>query len=140
MGSSPWRGLRRLVAEPQSCNSRVVDPSADELTSGAINYGRLLSMSIAGSYRRGLKKIFICFDYDNDRSYRYLLAALKQNSRSGIEFEDLTPEEIQSDDVGQVKAGLTRRIRKSDYTLVIIGKHANASTSVPGHMPPVRRL
>jgi len=93
--------------------------------SGSIIYRRFLTMSMTASYRHSLKRIFICFDYDNDRRYRYLLAALKQNSGSEIEFEDLTPEEIQSDDVGQIKAGLTRRIRKSGHTLVIIGKHAN---------------
>ncbi len=72
------------------------------------------------------KRIFISFDYDNDRNYRYLLKALAANPRSDIEFEDLTPEEIQSYDVGRIKAALTRRIRKSTHTLVIIGAHANS--------------
>jgi len=66
------------------------------------------------------KRIFISFDYDNDRNYRYLLKALAANPRSDIEFEDLTPEEIQSYDVGRIKAALTLRIRKSTHTLVII--------------------
>lgn len=72
------------------------------------------------------KRIFISFDYDNDRQYRYLLSALNKNSGSEIEFEDLTPEEIQSYDVGRIKAALRRRIKDSDYTLVIIGSHANS--------------
>jgi len=72
------------------------------------------------------KKVFISFDYDNDKDYRYLLKALAKNSGSDIEFEDLTPEEIQSYDVGRIKAALTRRIRKSTHTLVIIGEHANS--------------
>lgn len=66
------------------------------------------------------KKVFISFDYDNDRRYRYLLKALINNPSSDIEFEDLTPEEIQSYDIGRIKAALTRRIRKSTHTLVII--------------------
>lgn len=73
-----------------------------------------------------MKRIFISFDYENDKNYRYLLSALKDNPRSDIEFEDLTPEEIQSDDVGRIKAALSRRIGRSDYTLVIIGEHANS--------------
>jgi hypothetical protein len=72
------------------------------------------------------KKIFISFDYDHDRNYRYLLKALKENPQSEIDFEDLTPEEIQSDDVGRIKAALTRRIRQSTHTLVIVGAHANS--------------
>ena len=72
------------------------------------------------------KKVFISFDYDNDRNYRYLLKALINNPRSDIKFEDLTPEEIQSYDVGRIKAVLTHRIRQSTHTLVIIGEHANS--------------
>lgn len=71
------------------------------------------------------KRVFISFDYDNDRHYRYLISALNENTGSDIEFEDLTPEEIQSDDVGRIKAALSRRIGRSTHTLVIIGKHAN---------------
>ena len=72
------------------------------------------------------KRVFICFDYDHDRNYRYLLKALAANAGSEIDFDDLTPEEIQSDDVGRIKAVLTRRIRQSTHTLVIIGTYANS--------------
>ncbi len=72
------------------------------------------------------KRVFISFDYDHDRNYRYLLNALVANPRSDLDFEDLTPEEIQSNDVGRIKAALTPRIRKSTHTLVIIGKHVNS--------------
>ena len=72
------------------------------------------------------KKVFISFDYDHDRHYRYLLTALKANPRSDIDFEDLTPEEIQSSAVSRIKAVLTTRIRASTHTLVIVGAHANS--------------
>jgi len=72
------------------------------------------------------KRTFISFDYDHDRNYRYLLKALAANPRSDIEFDDLTPEEIQSDDIGRIKAVLTRKIRESTHTLVIVGEHANS--------------
>ncbi len=42
------------------------------------------------------KKVFICFDYDHDKNYRYLLKALAANAESEIDFEDLTPEETLS--------------------------------------------
>jgi hypothetical protein len=72
------------------------------------------------------KRIFISFDYDHDRNYRYLLKALATNPRSDIEFDDLTPEEIQTYDIGRIKAVLTRKIRESTHTLVIVGAHANS--------------
>ncbi len=72
------------------------------------------------------KKVFISFDYDHDRQYRYLLKALIANPRSDIDFEDVTPEEIQSSDVSRIKAALTRSIRDSTHTLVIIGSYANS--------------
>jgi hypothetical protein len=72
------------------------------------------------------KRIFISFDYEHDRNYRYLLKALAANPRSDIEFDDLTPEEIQSYDIGRIKAVLTRKIREATHTLVIVGEHANS--------------
>lgn len=73
-----------------------------------------------------MKRIFISFDYEHDKNYRYLLTALAKNPRSDIEFTDVTPEEIQSYDVGRIKAVLTKKIREATHTLVIIGKYANS--------------
>jgi len=72
------------------------------------------------------KRIFISFDYTNDKNYRYLLTVLAKNPRSDIEFDDVTPEEIQSYDIGRIKAVLTKKIKEATHTLVIIGKHANS--------------
>ena len=72
------------------------------------------------------KSIFISFDYDHDRRYRYLLKALKENPRSDIEFIDVTPEEIKSESVPRIKGVLTNRIRQSTHTLIIIGQYANS--------------
>ena len=72
------------------------------------------------------KRVFISFDYDHDKNYRYLLTALAKNPRSDIEFDDLTPEEIQSYDIGRIKAVLTSKIKQATHTLVIIGKYANS--------------
>lgn len=72
------------------------------------------------------KRIFISFDYDNDRNYRYLLSAFSNNPRFEIDFIDATPEEIQSNDIGRIKAVLTSKIKSATHTLVIVGKHANS--------------
>lgn len=72
------------------------------------------------------KRIFISFDYDHDRRYRFLLLALAENPRSDIEFDDVTPEEIQSYDISRIKAVLTKKIQEATHTLVIVGEHANS--------------
>lgn len=72
------------------------------------------------------KKICICFDYDHDRHYRWLLTALSDNPRSDLSFVDLTPGEISSSDVGRIKAVLRTKIKAATHTLVVVGKHANS--------------
>lgn len=72
------------------------------------------------------KRICICFDYDHDKNYRYLLTALSENESSDISFDDRTPGEIDTEDVSRIKAVLTSKIREATHTLVIVGKHANS--------------
>lgn len=71
------------------------------------------------------KKVFVSFDYDNDKSYKYLLQAWNANPYFDFCFSDLSCTEIKSDDISRVKAGLTAKINQATYTLVIIGKEAN---------------
>lgn len=72
------------------------------------------------------KKIFISFDYDHDKKHRYLLKAFAKDVRSDIEFDDSTPGEIQSSDIGRIKSVLTHKIRNATHTLVLVGKYANS--------------
>ena len=83
------------------------------------------ALAFLASVWQSKKRIFICFDYDHDRNYRYLLSALAANPRSAIEFIDVTPSEISSNDIGRIKAVLTDRIRSATHTLVIVGTQAN---------------
>ncbi len=71
------------------------------------------------------KKVFVSFDYDNDKHYKFLMGAWNKNSNFDFVFDDHSSSEIQSWDIPIVKAGLTRKINTADYTLVIIGKEAN---------------
>lgn len=70
-------------------------------------------------------KIFVSFDYENDRQYKYLLEAFNSNPYLDFSFHDRSSSEIQSNDISRVKAALTRKINEADYTLVIIGSEAN---------------
>lgn len=72
-----------------------------------------------------MKTIFVSFDYEHDKHYKYLLEAWHKNPNFKFVFDDGTPTEINSNDVGRVKAALTTKIRNSTHTLVIVGKHSN---------------
>jgi antiphage defense system Thoeris ThsB-like protein len=72
-----------------------------------------------------LKRVFVSFDYENDRQYKYLLEAWHANPDFDFVFSDVTPSEILSSDIGRIKAGLTTKIILSTHTLVIVGREAN---------------
>lgn len=72
-----------------------------------------------------MDKVFVSFDFEHDRNYKYLLEAWHNNPKFRFVFEDGTPREINSDNVGRVKAALTLKIKDATHTLVIVGKHAN---------------
>ena len=71
------------------------------------------------------KRVFISFDYEDDKHYKYLLNAWSENSNFDFEIVDRTPPEIQSDNISTIKGELTKRIKSATHTLVIVGKNAN---------------
>ena len=75
--------------------------------------------------RRIKPKVFVSFDYENDRLYKQALDMWHANEKFEFTFQSVTPKEIQSDDVGRVKAVLTTKIKEATHVLILIGKHAN---------------
>ena len=71
------------------------------------------------------KKVFVSFDFDNDKQYKYILEAWDANPNFEFKFNDTTSHEIKSKDASRVKAALTTKINDAKYTLVIVGKEAN---------------
>ncbi len=71
------------------------------------------------------KKVFVSFDWDNDRRYKFLLNAWDENPGFDFSFSDHTPQEIQSNDIGRIKTAISSKINGATYTLVIVGKEAN---------------
>lgn len=78
-----------------------------------------------GIIQMAKKKVFVSFDYTNDKHYKYLLDAWDANKNMDFVFNDYSSDEIHSDNIPTIKAGLTRRINNTTYTLVIVGKEAN---------------
>ncbi len=71
------------------------------------------------------KKVFVSFDWENDRHYKSLLKAWDANDKFDFVFADHSSGEIASSDISRVKAGLTRKINLATHTLVIVGEEAN---------------
>lgn len=70
-------------------------------------------------------KVFVSFDFEHDRVYKYLLEAWSINSSINFTFKDCSSREINTYNVARVKAALTTKIRQSDCILAIIGAHSN---------------
>jgi hypothetical protein len=71
------------------------------------------------------EKVFVSFDYEKDKKYKFMLEAWNNNPHFQFVFPDATPREIKSKNVGRVKAALTLRIESATHTLVIVGEEAN---------------
>ena len=72
------------------------------------------------------KKVFVSFDYENDKYYKFLLEAWDANPDFDFSFSDLSSKEIQSWNISVIKAALSKKINQATYTLVIVGKYANS--------------
>lgn len=75
--------------------------------------------------RMSKKKIFVSFDFDNDRRYKFLLNAWSNNDGFEFEFDDKSTKEINSWNIPTIKGALTKKIKEADYTVVIVGSEAN---------------
>lgn len=71
------------------------------------------------------KKVFISFDYENDKHYKFLLEAWDKNPQFDFSFSDLSSKEINSWNIPTIKSVLSRKINEANYTLVIVGAEAN---------------
>ena len=72
-----------------------------------------------------MTKVFVSFDFENDRQYKYTLNMWNANPNLSFSFDDRSATEIQSNDVSVVKNVLSRNINEASAVVVIIGKEAN---------------
>lgn len=71
------------------------------------------------------RQVFVSFDYENDKRYRFALSMWHANKSFDFKFRDMTPTEIKSERVDRVKAVLTQKIKDATHVLVIVGAFAN---------------
>lgn len=70
-------------------------------------------------------KIFVSFDFDNDRNYKYTLNMWNANSSFDFTCNDYSPSEINSWNIPTVKSVLSRKINEATHVIVIVGAEAD---------------
>jgi len=76
-------------------------------------------------------KVFISYDYDNDKNYKNLLLAWNANSDFDFGIHDTSADiSINSTDVAAIERAISARINNSTYFLCIIGEKTYKSAWV----------
>ena len=69
------------------------------------------------------KKIFVSYDYDNDRNYKNLLVAWSKNSEFDLYMSDQSTDvSIDSTDAAAIRRAISVAINGSTYLLCLVGK------------------
>lgn len=73
-------------------------------------------------------KVFVSYDHSEDVHYKYLLQAWDANTDFDFEFDQRSPnKQIDSTDASVIQAALTKKMKESEYILVIIGEKSYTS-------------
>jgi antiphage defense system Thoeris ThsB-like protein len=106
--------------------------------------GAIGTMAVGGLVALGRrempKKVFISYDYENDKHYRRLLSAWDANANFSFEFEDHSTPYINSDDAARIKAAISRKMADANCLLVIVGKHTSSSAWVTWEIEKAKEL
>jgi len=74
------------------------------------------------------KKVFISYDYDNDKHYKNLLVAWDANKEFDFSFYDASVDvSVDSDDAAAIKRVISARINSAPYFLCIVGEKTHSS-------------
>lgn len=74
------------------------------------------------------KKVFISYDHSEDVHYKDLLRAWDANTDFDFTFDQRSPNEaIDSTNASVIQASLTKKMKESDYILVLVGAKSHTS-------------
>jgi hypothetical protein len=77
------------------------------------------------------KKVFVSYDYDNEKHYKNLLLAWDSNSNFDFSMHDHSVDiSVNSVNASAIKSVISRKINEATYFLVIVGKQTNKSSWV----------
>lgn len=87
------------------------------------------------------KKIFISYDYDNDKHYKNLLLAWDENSEFDFGFSDQSADvSIQSMDAAAIKRAISAKINAATYFLCLVGSKTSKSSWVTWEIEKAKDL
>jgi len=87
------------------------------------------------------KKIFISYDYDNDKQYKNLLLAWDKNSEFDFGFSDQSADvSIQSADAAAIKRAISAKINAATYFLCLVGSKTSKSSWVTWEIEKAKDL
>ncbi len=76
----------------------------------------------------GLKKVFVSYDHSEDVHYKELLRAWDANTDFDFEFDLRSPNTaIESKESSVIQAVLTKKMKESEFMLVIIDEKSHSS-------------
>lgn len=74
------------------------------------------------------KKVFISYDYDNDKHYKNLLLAWDKNSEFDFSLYDQSVDvSVDSTDAAVIRRVISNKISNSTYFLCLVGKKTHSS-------------
>jgi Thoeris protein ThsB, TIR-like domain len=74
------------------------------------------------------KRVFISYDYTNDKSYKDLVLAWNKNANLDFSFYDMPVEvSVDSSDAAGIKRDISARISDSSHFLCLVGKYTHKS-------------
>ncbi len=77
------------------------------------------------------KKVFISYDYDNDKEYKNLLKAWDANNKFDFNFHDHSADvSIDSTNAAAIKRAISAKIGSATYFLCLIGDKTHKSSWV----------
>ena len=80
------------------------------------------------------KKVYVCFDYDRDKHYKYLMEAWNANPNFEFLFNDKSPREIQSYNISVIKSCLTKKIKEANEFKITNSKLYRTIGTITGIM------
>ena len=87
------------------------------------------------------KKIFISYDYDNDKHYKNLLLAWDKNSEFAFGFSDQSADvSIQSTAAATIKRAISAKINAATYFLCLVGSKTSKSGWVTWEIDKAKEL
>ncbi|WP_440956892.1 TIR domain-containing protein [Methanosarcina sp. Mfa9] len=89
----------------------------------------------------GKKRVFVSFQYEEDKHYKLLLQAWNANPNFDFGFSDqsvTTP--INSERAPTIKTGITKKMNEATYCLVIVGEHTHESEWVNWEIDNAHKL